>query len=101
MKPRVTTDFFAAHRQYAFPVQDRSPEDVMQGLIRVMREHPKSAALHFTRTDLRAGAKVSGAENNSLGIMGWQHVFTESKIGLANKLAEKWLSDGNLIVLSP
>ena len=72
----------------------------MQRLIGIMREHPKAAALHSTWRDLRAGAKVLGADKNSLGVIGWQHVFTESKIGLA-KLAEKWLSDGNLMVLSP
>lgn len=64
-----------------------------------MREHPRATMLYSTWRELRASAKSLGADKENLGIIGWQHIFAESKVGLA-KLVEKWLSDGNLMILS-
>ncbi|OAA74699.1 oligopeptide transporter [Akanthomyces lecanii RCEF 1005] len=67
----LSTAFFAAHRQYAFPVQDRSPEeDVIQRLMGSMHEHPRAATLHSTWRELRASAKALGADKENLAIIG-------------------------------
>lgn len=96
----LAMSFFAAHSQYAFPVKDcNSDTDVIQRLMEKMRQYSNGVDFHSMWMKLRADTDVFGAGKANLAIIGWQHVFAESRMGLA-RLMEKWLVDENLMILS-
>lgn len=96
----LSTAFFAAHQLYPFPVEGMQTEqDIIQSLIECHIRHDASHAFRDAWGRLRSEADSLGVGKGCLGTIGWQHIFTETRYGLA-MLLEKWLAEENLMILS-
>lgn len=97
---RLSMAFFANHKAYSIPVTgSRSEDEVSRSLMESVGGHPQAEAFGKMWHRLRGQVGALGAGDESLGILGWQHIFAETDSGLA-RLLKKWLEDENMMILS-
>ncbi|KAH8697069.1 hypothetical protein BGW36DRAFT_461113 [Talaromyces proteolyticus] len=92
--------FFAAHPAYSFPLDGlETEEQIVQFLVAQFPQHQDAAAFQDLWERLYLEADTLGVGRGCVNIIGWQHIFAETRHGLA-RLLEKWLLDENLMPLS-
>ncbi|ODA76793.1 hypothetical protein RJ55_07308 [Drechmeria coniospora] len=98
---RIARAFFAAHRSYSVPVEPflaRPEDEVIGTLLARLPPHLHAQPFHDMWKKSRSEIDELGGGRGNLATFGWQHVFTETKHGLA-RLLEKWIADENMMPL--
>jgi hypothetical protein len=91
--------FFAAHKTYSLPLEGlKTEKEIFQSLV---DQHPQDQdAAVFLDMWEKPSSKVNtlGVGRGCIVIIGWQHIFAETRYGLA-KLLDKRLLHENLMIL--
>lgn len=94
---RLSLAFFAAHKAYCIPLERTDTESGTIEMV-VSTADQNAYALEFKTLWEKSAAEIDklGAGPESLRNFAWQHVFTETKYGLAELLTE-WQANEDLM----